>query len=140
MLKSMLRKYCHETDRDWDEGVSFVLFAIRDARQQSLGFSPAELVFGHSVRGPVKVLKEQLMSVSTPKTNVLDFVSQRREWIHRASSLAKEALSSSQRGMKKLFDRKAVERQFQPGDQVLVLLPVPGSALTTRFLRPLCSG
>ena len=38
--------------------------------------------------------------------------------------------------MKTRFDRKAVERQFQPGDQVLVLLPLPGSALTARFSGP----
>lgn len=63
-LKSMLRKFCHETGKDWDEGVPFVLFAIRDAKQESLRFSPAELVFGHNVRGPLKVLQEQLVCSS----------------------------------------------------------------------------
>lgn len=38
--------------------------------------------------------------------------------------------------MKQRFDRKAVQRQFQPGDKVLVLLPAPGSALTTCFSGP----
>ncbi len=28
-LKSMLKKYCQETDKDWDEGVPLVLFAVR---------------------------------------------------------------------------------------------------------------
>ena len=27
-LKSMLRKYCHDTGREWDEGIPFTLFAI----------------------------------------------------------------------------------------------------------------
>ncbi len=57
-LKSMLKKYYQETDKDWDEGVPLVLFAVRETIQESLGFSPAELVFGHQVRGPLKVLKE----------------------------------------------------------------------------------
>lgn len=35
--------------------------------------------------------------------------------------------------MKKLFDRKAVERCFSPGE-VLVLLPVSGSALTAHVV------
>lgn len=134
-LKSMLRKYCYETGRGWDEGVPFVLFAIRDAKQESLGFSPAELVLGHNVRGPLKVLKEQLTS-SSPVSNMLDFVSQCRERLHRAAAVAKEALSSSQEAMKTRFDKRAVVRQFQPGDQVLVLLPLPGSALTARFSGP----
>ena len=104
-LKSMLRKYCHDTEKDWDEGLPFVLFAIRDATQESLGFSPAELVFGHNVRGPLKVLKERFMSDSSQETNILDFVSQCRERLHRAVLLAKEALCSSQESMKTRFER-----------------------------------
>lgn len=50
-LKSMLRKYCYDIGKEWDEGVPFVLFAIRDVKQESLGFSPAELVFGQIVSG-----------------------------------------------------------------------------------------
>lgn len=58
-LKGMLKKYCMDTQADWDEGVPFVLFAIRETTQESLGFSPADLVFGHSVRGPLKVMKRE---------------------------------------------------------------------------------
>ncbi|KAK0136880.1 hypothetical protein N1851_026963 [Merluccius polli] len=98
--------------------------------------NPTELVFGHNVRGPLKVLQEQFMSGVPSDSNVLDFVSKCQARLHRATSLAREALSSSQGSMKKWFDRKAVVRRFEPGDQVLVLLPVPGSALTARFLGP----
>lgn len=73
------------------------------------------------------------MYSASPKLNVSDFVSQCKERLHRATLLAKEALCSSQAGMKKRFDQKAVERRFQPGDEVLVLLPTPGSTLTARF-------
>ncbi len=59
----MLRKYCMDTGNDWDEGTPLVLFAVREAVQDSLGFSPADLVFGHSVRGPLKMLKEDMLSV-----------------------------------------------------------------------------
>ena len=135
-LKSMLGKYCHDTGRDWDEGVPFVLFAIRDAKQESIGFSPAELVFGHNVRGPLKMLKDKLMSESLPKTDVKKFVSQCRERLQQATKLAREALASSQENMKNRYDRRAVKRQFQPGEQVLVLLPTPGSALNARFSGP----
>lgn len=61
-----------------------------------------------------------------------DFVYQYRECLHCATLLATEAFSSSQAGMK-MFDRKAVVRQFRPGDKVLVMLPTPGSALTALF-------
>lgn len=49
-FKSVLGKYCLEGGgSSWDEGVPFALFALREAVQESLGFSPNELVFGHTV-------------------------------------------------------------------------------------------
>lgn len=48
-LKSMLRKYCIETEKNWDEGVLFVVFAAREAIQESLRFSPAQTL---SLCGP----------------------------------------------------------------------------------------
>lgn len=73
------------TQKDWDIGVPLVLFAIRETEQESLGFSPADFVLGHTVRGPLKVLKEQMpKSDSSVKQNVLDYVSTFRERLHRA--------------------------------------------------------
>ena len=42
-LKNMIRSYCFDTNRDWDEGVHLLLFAVRESVQESLGFSPFEL-------------------------------------------------------------------------------------------------
>lgn len=42
-LKSMLRKFNFDSDRNWDEGILFCLFAARETVQESLGFSPTEL-------------------------------------------------------------------------------------------------
>ena len=61
-LKNMIRTYCHDTEKDWDEGIHLLLFAAREAVQESLGFNPFELVFGHNVRGPLKLLKEKLLA------------------------------------------------------------------------------
>ena len=57
-----MRRYCFDYDKNWDKGVHLLMFAGRESIQDSLGFSPFELVFGHSVRGPLKLLKEALMS------------------------------------------------------------------------------
>ncbi|KAF7640769.1 hypothetical protein LDENG_00015390 [Lucifuga dentata] len=136
-LKSMLRKYCQEGEKSWDEGIPFLLFAAREAVQESLGFSPVELIFGHTVRGPLKALKETFLSSDlSPQTNVLDYVSKFRERLYHARSFAKEVLSKSQTNMKRQYDRSAVSRHFQVGDKVLVLLPIPGSALSARFSGP----
>ncbi len=121
-LKAMLRKNCRDTDKDWDEGVPLVLFAVREAVQESLGFSPAELVFGHTIRGHLKMLKVNILSFdSSFKINVLDHVNKFRERLHNAYSIAKESLTAAQENMKCRFDRKSVRRCFKEGDQVLVL-------------------
>uniref|UniRef100_A0A8C6KSI9 Gypsy retrotransposon integrase-like protein 1 n=1 Tax=Nothobranchius furzeri TaxID=105023 RepID=A0A8C6KSI9_NOTFU len=66
-FKSMLKKYCLSSGNQWDEGVPFLLFAAREAPQDSLGFSPAQLVFRHTPRGPLKALKEQFLRVPESK-------------------------------------------------------------------------
>ena len=58
-FKTMLKCYCEDHERDWDVGVPLLLFAVRDSTQESLGFSPFQLVFGHKVRGPLKLIKEK---------------------------------------------------------------------------------
>lgn len=76
-LKSMLRTFCMEHEKEWDEHIPLLLFAVRNTTQASLGFSSSELVFGHTVRGLLKILQEQILSSSrmSPTTSVLDYVS-----------------------------------------------------------------
>lgn len=135
-LKNMMRVYCFQTEKDWDEGIHLLLFAARESVQESLGFSPFELVFGHTVRGPLKLLKEKLLSSSSESINLLQYVSDFRTKLFRACELARDNLSSSQKLMKKKYDVDAVERSFKPGQKVLALLPVPGNTLYSRFFGP----
>lgn len=103
--------------------------------QESLGFSPAELVFAHTVRGPLKLLKEKWLSDDEPQ-NLLDFVSGFRHKLHRACEITKQNMLAAQHKMKRWYDHNAKSRSFSPGDHVLVLLPVHGSSLQARFSRP----
>lgn len=89
-------KYCCESGKDWDEGLPYVLFALRDTKQESLGFSPAELVFGHDVHSLLKVLREQLVCSSSPKMDVPSFVSRCRERLKCAVKYTKDSLACSQ--------------------------------------------
>ena len=57
-LKRMLWKVCSEKPKDWDRYIPALLFAYREAPQESLGFSPFELLYGIIVRGPMAILKD----------------------------------------------------------------------------------
>ncbi len=119
-LKTLIKSYCFEFERDWDEGVHLLLFATREAVQESLGFSSFELVFGRTVRGPLKLLKEKWLC-ENPDVNLLDYVSEFRHRLKRATEIAKENLKQSQTRMKQWYDKTARNRVFKPGDKVLAL-------------------
>ena len=100
-LKNMIRSYCFDTEKDWDEGIHLLLFAVRESVQESLGFSPFELVFGHTVRGPLKLLKEKFLSNDDSSLNLLQYVSDFKDRLSRACEAARTNLKSAQRKMKR---------------------------------------
>ncbi|KAJ8047941.1 hypothetical protein HOLleu_00063 [Holothuria leucospilota] len=112
------------------------MFAARESIQESLGFSPFELVFGHTVRGPLKLLKEKWLSDPGEDIHLLDYVSRFKDRLHGACELAQENLRHSQKKMKAWYDKTTVKREFKPGDKVLVFLPVSGQPLQARFQGP----
>ncbi len=57
-LKLMLKRMTSERPKDWDKYVNALLFAYREVPQESLGFSPFELLYGRTIRGPMSVLKD----------------------------------------------------------------------------------
>ena len=135
-LKNMIRSYCFDTEKDWDEGIHLLLFAVRESVQESLGFSPFELVFGHTVRGPLKLLKEKFPSDDDSSLNLLQYVSDFKNRLSKACDAARSNLKSAQSKMKIRYDENAKDRNFEPGDKVLALLPIPGRPLQARYYGP----
>ena len=86
----MIRTYCLDNEKDWDEGISLLLFAVKESIQQSLGFSPFELVFGHSVPGRLKLLKQNWLSENTESLNLLNYVSKFRNKLNRDCELTQQ--------------------------------------------------
>ena len=136
-LKTMIRAYCVDNEKEWDEGIHLLLFATREVVQQSLGFSPFELVFGHTVRGPLKALKEKWLDEGQEaQGDLLDYVYTFKTRLHKACKVAHDNLEKSQEKMKEWYDKRAAARHFSPGDKVLVLLPIAGEPLRAKFCGP----
>lgn len=62
-LKSLLRSYCVELNEDWEEGLLRLLLAAREVVQE-----------GHSVRGPLTVLRDAVASSTELPSNLIDYV------------------------------------------------------------------
>ena len=93
-LKTMIRMYCVENSRYWDEGIHLLLFAVRESVQESLVFSPFELVFGHVVRGPLLLLKEKWLDEDPEKISVLKYEATFKDRLFRAGQKLKEIFRS----------------------------------------------
>ena len=91
-------------------------------------------MFGHTVRGPLKLLKEKLLSSSTESIYFLQHVSD--FLLLRVCKLAKDNLSSTQKSMKAKYDVNTVEQNIKPSQKVLALLPGLGDTLSSRCFGP----
>lgn len=131
-LKALLCAYCVELNRDWEEGLPWLLLVARKVQQESLGFSPNDLVFGHNVCGPLSFLRKG-HGEDDPPQNLLEYVNGFRRRLFLADLSAQKNLIGAH---SKIFDKHAECRVFTPGDQVLVLLPSSGSPFCARFTGP----
>ncbi|XP_076067760.1 uncharacterized protein LOC143040567 [Oratosquilla oratoria] len=107
--KNVVRALAHFFTQD--ERVDLLLFTVRDSVQESLGFSPFQLIYGPEVRGPFKALKESwlLENSVTPLTK-----------------------------MKQQFDKKhkVEHREFRVGDKVLAYSPVQTHPFQAKYDEP----
>ena len=132
----MIRSYFFDTENDWNEGIHLLLFAVRESLQEALGFSPFELVFGHTVRGPLKLTKEKFLSNNDSPLNLLQYVSDFKTRLSKSWEVARSNLKSAQSKIKLHFHENALNRNFDPGDKVVALLPIPGMPLQARYYGP----
>ena len=112
-LKNMLRIHCLEHQQNLVQGLPFVLFATRNAVQESLGFSPFALVYGRSMQGPLQATKEQWIEPDPlPKEPSL-YMEWLRENLSGAQDLARSNLSKTLDKMKKYSTEKRESMNFR---------------------------
>ena len=135
-LKSMLRKTASEEGKDWDDLLPYLLFAYREVPQASTGFSPFELLYGRPVRGPLDILRESWEAKERSTESVVSYVLVMQERLTKLRELVRENLEQAQESQKSWYDKNARSRHFQPGDQVLVLLPTSSHKLLAEWQGP----
>lgn len=133
----MLNKFVSEIGKDWDKWLPYLLFAYREVPQGTTGFSPFELLFAHQVRGPLVVLRDRWEdNDKLRKQNILSYVFKMREKLQQTTTIAQENLRQAQLKQKAWYDKKSRARTFQPGEQVLLLLPTSDNKLLAKWQGP----
>lgn len=82
-------------------------------------------MFGHTVRGPLRILREQLLEKSVSLVLVLDYVSKVRDRLYQACAMAKENLVTAQNKMKSHFDKRKCRTQLSAWRLVVGLSSSP---------------
>ena len=113
MLKQMLPTMCAECPKDWDKYLPALLFAVREIPQESLEFSPFELLYGRYVRGPMQILRK-LWSVEETEL---------RKRLEKTCKLAQDNVRKLDIKQNAFYEKRARSRKFDVGDKVLLLLP-----------------
>ncbi|XP_076069199.1 uncharacterized protein LOC143041247 [Oratosquilla oratoria] len=127
-----------EQPKEWPRFIAPLLFANREVPQASLQFSPFELVYGRSVRGPLQVLRELWdeeepdPAVKTTYAYVLDLAERLRE----TCEVAKQELLKAKEVQKAYYDKKTKLRILEEGDQCLLLLPTAHNKLLSQWQGP----
>ena len=137
-LKSCLRKLCSDRPKDWDRYLAPTLFAIREMPSDRTGFSPFELLYGRTVRGPLSVLKDLWAdtTINDEQRTVFQYVLDLRDKLEECAKIAKENATISSKKYKTYFDVKSQNRKFKVGDEVLVLLPDKVNKLLISWAGP----
>ena len=137
-MKRMLRRMCAERPKDWDRYLPALLFAYREAPQESLCFSPFELLYGRTVRGPLAILRELWTDDASEEVvkTTYEYVIDLRNRLESTCQMAQEELSKASGRYKKYYDSRTRDRKFAVGDRVLVLLPTDSNKLLLQWKGP----
>lgn len=137
-LKQMLKQICSERPKDWDRYLNPLLFAYREVPQESLRFSPFELVYGRTVRGPMTILKELwTKEIEDPEVKTTyQYVIDLRDRIESTCELTRQNLVSASKKQARYYNKSAKQRNMKVGDKVLILLPTDNNKLLMQWKGP----
>ncbi|GBN13438.1 hypothetical protein AVEN_250587-1, partial [Araneus ventricosus] len=135
-LGRILLILCSEEGPVWEKHVHAALFALRTVTHESTGFSPAELVHGRNLRTPVILLYENWLQPEEEQTPVAEYVFTLLNRLKQFQGLAVKEMEKSQQRNETWYDKRAVKREFQEGDSVVIFSNCRTNKLSPRWTGP----
>ena len=137
-IKTTLKKLIVEQPKEWDRYLIPLLFALRDSVQEGHGFSPFELVYGRSTRGPMKILKELWTreGVEEETRDAYSYMLELQERISETCKIAQQEIAKTQIKNEKYYNKRSRYRKLDISDKVLLLLPLKTNKLQLKWQGP----
>ena len=129
IVKSCVQKHVDTTGKDWDLHIQSSVYAIRTSLTKSTGFSPAELIFGTSLKTPIKLLattdpKElQIPPRHHHQKQAQQFTSALGSQLQQSFTNVQGQLFRSRQQMKQQQNRRTIQHHFKFGDSVMLWTP-----------------
>ena len=133
-LLNMLAKTIDDFQSNWTQQLAYVMMAIRTSVHESTGYTPQFLVFGKEINLPIDI---QYPSPEQPnKTDVHQFVQQKRVDMQRAHEAARFHLQAAQQRRNALCNSKLHGPRYKPGDNVWLHSSVIPKGLSHKLSSP----
>ena len=109
MLMQMLHTKCAERPTNWDKYIPALSFAVREILQESLWFSPFELLYVRKERGPMQILRELWSVEATEKRAFLtyQYVVDLRKRLDNTCQLAQDNVRKLDIKQNAFYDKRA---------------------------------
>jgi len=90
------------------------------------------------VPGPLSLLKDSWMDneITSNKKSVVEFILDMREGLKATLEHAETYAQEQKQKSKTWYDKKARDRSFEPGQEILAFLPLPGNSLQAKYCEP----
>ncbi|UYV75458.1 hypothetical protein LAZ67_13000337 [Cordylochernes scorpioides] len=131
-LINMLSMYVNTDQKNWDEILPFITHAYNTTIQETTGYSPFFLMFG---REPTSLLDDRNISVDIDKDDYDEYIKHHLDKINRTRKLVINNTIKTQERMKKNYDKKHIERSYEPGELVAVWTPIRKIGKCEKLLR-----
>lgn len=131
-----MKVLCTENGASWEGNLPYALLALRTVTHDSTGFSPAELVHGKNLRTPETLLFEKWTGEEEGNELVTEYVFNLMNRLKHCQELAVENMTEAREKRKFWHDKKAFERVFKVGDEVLVLATSKKNKMSVAWIGP----
>ncbi len=141
-VERYLKPYYDNYKGKWGLLLPWIAFQLRQAPCSVTHFSPHELVLGKNFPDQLEDLRDELMGLSDSserelKRNVLSYVTELRQRLSVTREIAHKNADIEHQRTKLWYDKHCTpDKNFKPGDKVLVLEPVDSRKMSAKWSEP----
>ena len=132
----MIRKTLKVWHGQWDLAIPFLLGEYRRAPNETMGFTPLELLYGRQIRGPMQALRQRWTGDTSAPKEVGRYLTSIQEKLEKIKEILDEREVRKKQEQKRRFNEKAKMREFKAGQLVLVRMPWLGPKLESEWDGP----